>query len=321
MIDSINFVINNVYHLDFDYLKSLGVKPKNFQVPKNDGFVISGYHFKYKDIDFTFRPAITKVEVKTTTHKLLKKDDITLSDMKLYQDRLNQIVAEVFGGQDVKLKLVRLDYYVDIELPEKEKKLYLNLYRFHNQNFGRMIRKKSYDTSVYRQTKKGQFNLNIYSRFECTRQGKDKNILRLELQMKKAKIQNELKKYGVTAEIDSYWSQNSMQEYYFDFLEPFFGKGPHRRMKDAKKIIEESDYSETYKEKLKKFLDDISAEIDDRELIKSKKYSAPTIRRYKQMLSNLSINTICVSRITDKIEILANLLDIAREIAETKYFK
>lgn len=321
MIDSINFIIKDVYNLDFDYLKAIGIKLKMFQIEKNNGFIISGYYFKYKNVDFTFYVATSKVEVKTNTHKLLNKEDITLSDMKEYQIRLNQIIAEVFNGHNVKLKIIRLDYYVDIMLMEKTMKLYLNLYRLYNPKFGRMIRKKSYETSVYRQNKRGQYNLNIYSRFERTKMVKDKNVLRLELQMKKAKIKRELNKYGITDELENYWSIDGMQKNYFDFLVDFFGSGPHRRLKDAKKIIAKSDCFKTYKEKLKKFLEDISAEIDDRELVKSKKYSAPTVRRYKQMLSDLGINTLCVSRITNNIEALPNLLDLAKEKAERDYFK
>lgn len=189
------------------------------------------------------------------------------------------------------------------------------------QDFGRMKIKKSYKTSVYRQSARGQYNLNIYSRFECTKDSKDRNILRVELQMKKSKINKELNQYGISKDLDNYWSKEAMEEYYFKFLEDFFGIGPHRQLEDAKQIIDESDYSENYKEKLKKFLEDISLEIDYRELSKNKKYYSGTIKKYKKMLADISVNTLCITRITRKYKVLPNLLDLARDVANKKYFK
>lgn len=189
------------------------------------------------------------------------------------------------------------------------------------QSFGRMKIKKSYKTSVYRQSQRGQYNLNIYSRFECTKEHKDRNILRVELQMKKSKMIKEQDQFGITRELDNYWSKEAMEEYYFKFLEGFFGIGPHRRLADAKLLIDNSDYSDNYKMKLKKFLDDISLEIDHRELSKNKKYYSSTIKKYKQMLADISVNTLCISKINNKIDVLSNLLDLARDVAERKYFK
>ena len=320
MIDSINFAIRDFYNFDFRNLKRIGITPKAFQIEKK-GFLVTGYYFKYNNIDFSYIPANGKVTVKTTTHKVLKKRDITLSDLKTYKEILLQTIKRVFNRTDVKLYLERIDYYVDIEMTEKMKKLYINLYRLYNPDFGHMKIKKSYKTSVYRQSGRGKYNLNMYSRFEFTKKEKDKNILRIELQMKKSKIEKELKQAGISRDLDNYWTKEAMKEYYFDFLEGFFGIGLHRDLDDAKLVIDNSCYSNKYKEKLKKFLEEMSLEIDEKELVKSKKYNCATIKKYKKMLGDISVNTLCVSRITSKVKVLPNLLDMARQIAEIKYFR
>ena len=134
LIDSINFCIDEVYNLDFKYLRNMGITPKYFQVEKS-GFMITGYHFKYNNIDFSFRPSVARVEIKTTTHKVLEKDDVTLSDLESYKEILSKTILKIFNTMDLKINLERLDYCVDIELADKLKKLYIELYRLHDPKF------------------------------------------------------------------------------------------------------------------------------------------------------------------------------------------
>lgn len=134
LIDSINFIINEIYNLDFKHLKKLGINPKYFQV-KNRGFTVSGYNFKYNNIDFSFRPLLGTIIVKTTTHRVLEKDDVTLSDLEIYKEILSKTILKIFNTMDLKINLERLDYCVDIELADKLKKLYIELYRLHDPKF------------------------------------------------------------------------------------------------------------------------------------------------------------------------------------------
>lgn len=326
MIDSINFIIRNVPYIEFCYLKSIGIDVKEFRPKKytknteNMEFEVKAYSFVYESVHFQFYPQYEVIIVKTTTHKMLRKRDITLKDAEAYKMKLHQIIQKVFNYNNVSLELHRLDYCVDIKLEEKLKKIYLSLYRWNNPKFGNMKIQKIYKTSVYRQSKRGQFNLNIYSRYEFTGDEADKDILRIELQMKKAKIKKEYDKYGIDKNIDNYWSKDSMEEYYFAYLKKFFGIGQHYKLSIAKSIIDASNYSNKYKEKLKSFLTEMTMEVDYRQLARNKLFSIETIKKYIDMLGILKINTICLYEVYDEFDTFPNLLDIAKEIAEIKYF-
>lgn len=326
MIDSINFIIRNVSYIDFWYLRQIGIDIKEFKPKKytrnteNMEFEARAYSFVYESVHFQFYTQYEVIIVKTTTHKLLDKKDVRLKDAKAYKIKLHQIMQKVFNYNNVQLELHRLDYCVDIKLEEKIKKIYLNLYRWNNPKFGNMKIQKIYKTSVYRQSKRGQFNLNIYSRYEFTGDEEDRDIFRIELQMKKAKIKKEYDKYGIDKNIDNYWSKDSMEEYYFKYLKDFFGIGQHYKLSIAKNIIDSSDYSNKYKEKLKRFLTEMTMEVDYRQLARNKLFSIETIKKYIEMLGNLNINTICLYEVYDGYDVIPNLLDIAKEVAEVKYF-
>lgn len=311
MIDSINYIIRNEI-LDFNYLKKLGISIKKFKYrgTKNN------YVFNYKSIEFKYYATFRCIIVQTNPHKILKKRDITNNDKHNYIQEVNYIIEKIFQ-KEISLELRRIDYCVDIKLGDL-KKTYLYLYKWHKPKFGYMKIKEIYNTSIYRQSKRGQYNLNIYSRFEKTKNEEDKDILRIELQLKSAKINNNFKKYGIYKDIYNYWSKDSMEEFYFKFLKNFFGDGKNYKIEKAEHIIEKSKYSKVFKVKLKKFLKNL-LENDEDTLVKNKIYNSNTIKKYEKMLGDIGINTVLLPKMYQFDE-LENILDIARDVANKNYF-
>ena len=177
---------------------------------------------------------------------------------------------------------------------------------------------KDYPTSIYMKTKVGQNNLNIYSRYEKTKKEEDKGILRIEVQNKKKKIKNEYDKYGIDKDLDNYWNIQAMNEYYFNFLYDYLYEGNYYKRKTARQIINNSSYTISMKDKLKKFLKDIE-KSKLYTLIAGRKYSNGAINNYIEKLNHLSINPIPIPE-DSEYDKLDNLLNLAREKAKTTYF-
>lgn len=324
MIDSIDFFIRDIHFLDFNHLRSLGINDiKSFTSKDRLGNENTHYRWSYKGIEFKYNTLAHIVTAITNTHTILdEKMYITLSDRALYKNRIEQIFNEIFSGMLVKYELNRIDYCVDIKFEDDvllEK--YLILYKYQNPKFVHTKIKNIYATSIYRSSGRGQYNLNIYSKYAESKGERYRDILRLELQIKKAKIKKEYEKYGIPKDLDYYWTQEAMEEYYFDFLSDFFGSGKHMKYFKAKELISKSDYSDTWKKKLKKFLKERMVQVDYKNIVKTKK----TFNTYAEKLGALNINTLCMFEAlepffpeTDGID---NLLDLARNVANDKYFK
>lgn len=324
MIDSIDFLISDIYFIDFNYLKSIGINDiKPFTKTDRLGNEYVNYRWSYKNVEFKYNTVAKKITAITNAHTILDgKMDITLSDKAEYEARIATIFNEVFAGIPAKYELDRIDYCVDVKFENEEVlNKYLLLYESQNLKFARMSKKLSYATSIHRSSKRGQYNLNIYNKYEETRDERYRGVLRLELQMKRPKIVKEYKINGILRELDNYWTKNAMEEYYFKFLTVFFGIGKHMKYFKAKEIINHSDYSDIWKKKLKSFLKKRMAQIDCKGIVKSR----TTVNTYTQKLAELGVNTLCMFEAFEPFfpneDGLDNLLDLAKAVAKEKYFK
>lgn len=317
MIDSINFIIRNIDNLEFQRFKENNISYKRFENNKKN-FNSVGYSFEYKGVEFKYYKSFKNILVIANAHKVLGKKDILLSDLNLYKHRLKEIVERALGIQNTKLELNRIDYCVDLKLDERMN-IYLELLRFHRTKYKYMKTTTDYSTSKYLKTKAGKTNINIYNRYACTCNEEDKGILRIEVQNKKKKIKSEFDKYGIDKDINNYWSETAMQEYYFDFLKDFLYIGNYYNKILAYKIINESDNKIKQKSKLKKFLRDVERGKMDY-IFHSKEYGYTKVKNYIEKLETLGINPIPILDIYnyDKLE---SLYTLAIKTAKEKYFK
>lgn len=313
MIDSIDLIIFDIDWLPFAYLRTLGITIKS----KIERFKM--YWFEYKGLKFKFCPRQRYLLIITKVGNILEKQDITLSDELIYRNRVLNVIKEILGkGRLIKIYLSRIDYKVDIKLESKEMvKLYISLLQKCKYFYKYTRVRKKYETSMYLSNKSGQFALNFYDKEEESKEPKYKNILRLEIQVKTSKIKKEIKK-GVYNLLGVYWSKSAMIKYYFKLLKGFLYLGDYYKIKEINKQIQLSNYSKSYKLKLKKFVSEVD-KYGIQGVINKKIYCVKTIKKYIQMLSNLKINPIPIPK-ESEYNYLNSLYNMAVEIAQNQYF-
>lgn len=331
MIDSINYIIRDIEWVNFEYLLKQGIIPKEFKnINKNNGFTNICYSFNYKGVEFKYNKSYKIITILTNAHKILNKRDVTLNDLEEYKSKLQDILSIVFNNSDVKLELNRIDYCVDIPLSEEDIHLYHSLLYFNKRSYKYMKQERLYLSSTYLKNKNGKTNINFYHRYSKTQNEDDKGILRLELQCKKKLIKSEYYNYGIPRELDYYWSKESMEEYYFNYLRNYLYEGDYYTINKAKEIIDNSETLKfDMKRKLKKFIRRIGrlqlSNLMDPEFCRVKRldYNVGKINYYIEKLNSIGVNPIPIQNLqglhTDK-ECLPSLYNLAKQVAEDKYF-
>jgi len=132
-------------------------------------------------------------------------------------------------------------------------------------------------------------------------------------------INSEFKKYGISKDLDNYWTTYAMEDYFFKVIEGYCYYGIHYKRKIANKIIDESDFTVSKKAKLKEFLLDVEKYGLD-VLLKNKKYNYCKIKNDISDLQTLNINPIPIANKLEYDE-LESLLNIARRVTREEYFK
>ena len=308
MIDSLNLIIKLKY-LNFNHLKKLGIKIQ---------YVYDYYiRFKYKNLEFKYDSIHKYLLIIAYPHKVLKKKNILLKDKEIYKNKVHRIIKEILANQNIKIKVNRIDYCVDVYVGEKIDE-YCQLLNKHLERYQYMKQHKNYKTSKYLTNKRGQRHLNIYSRYEKTKDIEDLGILRLEVQNHAPKIKREYRVNDIPKIIDYYWSKEAMELYFFDFLEPYLYEGDYYKRDVCKKIIDASNIKKLVKKRLNNFLlMESRYGIDG--MIKKKKYCYDTVRKYIKILNELKINPITIPNEL-KDDHLFNLLKLAKTTSKEKYF-
>lgn len=276
------------------------------------------YHLVYKGVTFNYYMGSQTLVIRTNAHKILQKGCITVQDLENYKEIVSSIVFEITGIKNLSLQLSRLDYCVDLILDYENGQIEdtVELLHKHVESYRHMKIDNIYDSSIYLKTKRGNYNLNCYDKYAECQLDEYKGIFRLELQIKKAKIKRELKRNGITRELDNYWSKESMEMYFFDFLRGFFYTGNYYRLDVALEKVESSSYTKVMKHRLCLFL----KRVNEKGMTETKKwYSSQTAKNYIELLEKIGVNPVTISNDKDYKE-MRNLLDKAKEEAEKMYF-
>lgn len=313
-------------------------------------FAVSGIGFNYNNMYFRYLPQFDCIMISTNVHKVLGKTDILLSDRDNYISHIEYVVKLLFNVNFSQLKLHRIDYYVDIYMDYNVMYEYIHQLYKHSAKYGHIKRLNNYETSIYITSLSGQKSINIYDKYQCekdkyynkynkayNRNGisleeyqethpaeyeKYKNIFRIEVQNTKKLINQQAKElqkdktkdliieHKVNKSLYGYWNQESMETYYFNFLEPFLYKGTYYKLKKAKQMIKkaetivindkEESISESIKSELKEFIEivnqyGITNAIQDKNTNTIPKWCGATISQYKYDLQKLGINIVKIS--------------------------
>lgn len=184
MIDSINYILNDVSYLDIPRLISLGITYHNLRYEKGANgktyviygnvkqdtekeFAVNGIGFNYNNMYFRYLSQFNCILITTNVHKILGKKDILLSDRDTYISHIDYIVKLLFNVEFSQLELHRIDYCVDLELDYKVMYEYLQLLYKHKSAYQHINRINNYETSIYITSLYGQKSINIYDKYQC----------------------------------------------------------------------------------------------------------------------------------------------------------
>ena len=354
VVDSINVVIQGIRFIDEEHLKQLGIKDFKIFGPRQ-------YSFTYKGVSFSYYNDYRNLAIKTTTHKILNKKDIKLSDKAEFVKRLNSIVNQVLNtkGIDYNMKLTEIDYCSDVNVGDDRKEEYIKLLNKHLRRFKQKEKKRIYKESIQVTTKSGGIvkgynkEAEIIYKYNEKREdllnNNDEKIIKQELDNLKKRTQAEIEKYkgvirleiamrksnlkyylkgsskkhskdkNVPIEhrtIDNYWNKEKMEKHFFKEFKSYLYEGDYYKLDLAVNKIKESDISNSWKNKLTKFLQDIS-----KSSIQNVKDNMPngTFRNYIKQLNMLKINSITIDE-NSKYDCLKSLYSLAVEQAENVYF-
>ena len=314
MIHSTNLVISNVLIKD---IPNFYTKFKKYN--KN-----GCYYYKFKGCTFYYFLTSRSLYIITDTHKILGTITTKTSDSTRFIEKLKAVIAEVTTLTAYELKVCRIDYYVDLKLNnEEEVNEILFLLHKYSTKYKYMKQKKVYKTSIHLTTKNGSYNINFYDKYKQLQDTlgiedeRFKNTIRFELQIKSRKIKKLEKYQNIQRDIKNYFSKSLMEQLYFKTLENYFYKGDYVTLSEGINIIKKSNYTQTIKLNLIKFL----KVVNILGITYTKKYfSYNAIRKYINLLNELKINPICLSD-NSRFCKINNLLQQLKRIAEETYFK
>ena len=235
MIDSINIVLVGIDNLDEIYLKEVLGIDDYMEFTDEEGN--KGYSFTYRTVEFKYY-LYGNLVVETTTHKILNKKDITLSDNKKYKFKLEGILREVLNSQKYKEKLLtQIDYCADIEVGEEKLEEIVKVMNKHCSSYKHKKRRRTYETSIQLYTKSGKL-VKGYDKVACIKdKAKDEindiiykykgdEIKNKKLQELNARVKEEIALYKGVIRLEISVRKENLKYYYKESI---------KKMKQAKK--------------------------------------------------------------------------------------
>ena len=286
-------------------------------------FVPIGYmegHCYINGINYVYNYRNLTLKIKVTTYKVLGKLYSTLSDYDEFINGVVRLFNVVVKDKTISKKQIfikRIDMKVDCKLTDMELILFKQIKDKHYSNYKYMSKKQDYETSVHLNNSNGQYNFNSYDKYEQSKNMDFWNIWRIEVQCKKSMLRKNYIRDGLINTLDNYWSIDGFNEYFFQFLTPYFNKGDYYRLDVARDLIRKSNYSKTIKNNLCKFVTRINRY--GMTGVKGKYYNYVTMKKYCELLDNIGVNPVTID-IGSNPTYMENILKKAKKIVEEKYF-
>ena len=238
---------------------------------------------------------------------LLGKPQISEKDMPAVRCKMDEYLTYLFGASDKELILTRLDYRLDVVIPESDhRKLLLKLYRKTAEKHGFKKKYDQYESTVYFNSK--SCRVVCYDKMEErlakgeSVQPHEKDVLRYEVCLLNRHLNYMKRQYGIEKKIENYMKDDLWKKYFNGNVCPIFYRGNCYKITEATKIIQNSSLSEKDKKKLREFLCDVSRhgisgvmKLQEKSNNKSK-YSKYLVRKYVDMLEQLGINPILIPK-------------------------
>lgn len=235
------------------------------------------------------------------------KPNIDEGDYIEMHNKLNKYCKYVVEKEFESVKLIRIDYRIDLVLINKrERELLIKLYKKSFEIYGFKKKYNKFKTTVYFNTKSTQ--VAIYDKEEERKKNKEKiekyeeNVLRIEVRLLNKHLNYMKHKNNVEKQLQAYFQNERMLCYFRKNVQPLVFTSDYWNINKATNIINKSSYSEKDKMKLREFLIDISQSNISAALNKTladevtKKYSKYTFKKYIDISQKLNINPILIPK-------------------------
>lgn len=259
-------------------------------------------------IMMNYKPYYNRLSIRFNPKIILNKNNITDNDYIPLVNKIDLFLERHFSSIRVAdLKLSRIDFKKDINT--KYKDIYIEILKRLAVNYRRK-NKKVYKTSVYYTGT--SYNLNLYDKEEERKEKKEykeeyKNILRLEIQIKRTYLRNLLNKHALVISLENFFDSKMRAFIFNEILSPLIHSGDYFTIEESKDILRQH-YSENMTEKLVKFQEIIY----ESGMIGAKKFNEKfgdkkTYYSYLVLLKSADVNPITFQD-TENIKRLPNLM-------------
>lgn len=317
-------ITNRIYNIKMynEIYKSLLVISKNNGVElyksdigyvthalKNKGFTEIVLIKKYTQSKYTH--PILQLTIQLNPTKLLNKNIVELTkeeDLQEVEQKFNEVLEQIHFELNTFFywTLNRIDYCINIKTPYVKE--YIKLFQRSSLPYRFNI---PYDKKAkVRKHQKGSFyiynnstTINFYDKEveRLNNTGKwlenAKDILRLEIQCKKAKTDYMKYKYKFDIKYLGYFTSEELSNKtiatYFDKI---IGKGDYYKLDKARAIINSSKHTKATKDKLINVLELINKHKSIDRALKESNYTKGSFNRYIREIRSLNINPITIPR-------------------------
>lgn len=298
MLDTVNYTAH-IETTDIDWFKFKKIR-KNV------------YMCYYKKVLFNYFVESQTLLIKTNIHKILNKSDITTTDIKIYIKTLKSIIRQVLKISNFQLILSRLDYCIDLKLEHNELQEILKIIQKHRPKYKHM-KMLHYKTGIGLYSKNG-LGLILYDKGSESKSQFYKDTLRIEVRYHKNNLKALEHQIGLTRELENFATKDMMLDLCFEkVLKNFLYVSDYTSIENAYLKIEKSNYTNTIKKNLKKFLYTINVFGFQ---YATDNFAKNSIAKYISNLESLGVNPI--TTITSKN--IKSLYIRALEKAENYYF-
>lgn len=261
---------------------------------------------------YTYYPFFNTLHIRLSPSKLMG-EPLTITNYskfeKLYNKRIYELFTYIYTLDEQKLN--RIDYKIDYHTEHIG--LYLKLLKKTTREYRGLKRNREYKSSLYLSSKSR--NINIYDKKQeyidkCKRYNKPidesllkeyDNILRYEVQIKKPKIYNNLRSWGLIEYLSNYVDDYDIRYFIDDVLSPVIFQGDYYNQYWSEQLLKEY-YTDLMVSQLVEFQKQISIlGIDGaRKTVSEYQFS-----KYLKLLQEVDINPVPIPK-SDNITYLFN---------------
>lgn len=283
------------------------------------------FQTEYKGINIKYYMTSRTLILVVDVLDIMQKDKVCVSDFTEFKIKMEQIVYELIGRKNAKLKCNRCDYFVDLYYSDEILNIVKeDLLHKHLHQFKYMSMKQIYSSSLAVRTKYGKTNISLYDkekeridRFDFVGAQKYKGCFRIELQTKKRAIKKAVEQNIMSQNIEDWWSKKAFLLNFGVIMLGYLYNADYWQISYARQKIRNSELKDIYKSRLCIFITKANAVG----LSNIKKYYSPsTVTRYINQLIEIGINPICIED-NRNIVCIQSIFSRCMEIAKKEYFK